>query len=164
MRTLLIVGAIIQEDGKILLVEQQGPDDPHSSWAIPGGRVENGEFYADALVREVYEETGLVVEKVGGLVYTLHNLAADHSGQSIVHVYEVDAWIGDLLPNDPDNFILDTRFVALRDAAQMIEDSQPYAPMREPIVAYLRGEVPHSTAWQYRYSADGETSLVSRLV
>ncbi|MDQ3981757.1 MAG: NUDIX domain-containing protein [Actinomycetota bacterium] len=31
-------------------------------WSLPGGRVEHGEYLADALRREVAEETGLAVE------------------------------------------------------------------------------------------------------
>ncbi|MCI0713088.1 MAG: NUDIX domain-containing protein [Chloroflexi bacterium] len=164
MKTLLIVGAILKEDGRILLVQQQWEQDPHPYWTIPGGRVEHGEFYAEALVREVYEETGLMVEKIGGLVYTNHILASDHDGQSIIHVYRVDSWIGDVIPNDPDGFILSARFVPIPEAIRLIADSQFYAPMRDPVVAYLRGEVPFGTAWQYRRITVEDVTLISRLV
>ena len=36
-------------------------------WSIPGGRIEPGETDAEALVREMFEETGLAVE-VGRLI------------------------------------------------------------------------------------------------
>lgn len=34
---------------------------PHKGWALPGGRVESGEMFDDALVREVLEECGVSI-------------------------------------------------------------------------------------------------------
>ncbi len=46
--------AIIQKDGKVLLVRVK----QHDLWELPGGGVELNEPIAEALKREVYEETG----------------------------------------------------------------------------------------------------------
>jgi len=55
------VGALIFEDGKILLVER-GKEPLKGYWSIPGGIVETGERLEEAIRREVAEETGLEVE------------------------------------------------------------------------------------------------------
>ena len=56
------VGAIIKDDqGRLLLVLRAHPPG-ENLWSIPGGRIEPGESDGDAVVREVREETGLVVE------------------------------------------------------------------------------------------------------
>jgi ADP-ribose pyrophosphatase YjhB (NUDIX family) len=60
------VGAIAIRDGCLLLI-RRGQAPSRGRWSLPGGRVEAGETPAEALVREVAEETGLVVE-VGALV------------------------------------------------------------------------------------------------
>jgi hypothetical protein len=38
--TVLIVSAIARRDGRLLLVEQEGPGDPEPGWMLPGGMVE----------------------------------------------------------------------------------------------------------------------------
>lgn len=59
---LVAVDAIIQQaDQGIVLVQRRYP--PFQGyWALPGGMVEIGETVEEALIREVEEETGLVVE------------------------------------------------------------------------------------------------------
>lgn len=54
------VGAVVVRDGDILLV-RRGRGPALGRWSVPGGRVEGGETLADAIVREVAEETGLQV-------------------------------------------------------------------------------------------------------
>jgi len=61
------------EDGRILLLNQDA--DAGRSWSLPGGKLEDGETIAEALVREMKEETGLDVEP-GRLLYVCDNLPA----------------------------------------------------------------------------------------
>lgn len=64
----LSVSAIIRRQGRVLMV-QRGRDPFAGCWALPGGKVHEGESYTEALVREVGEETGLVVvpERLAGV-------------------------------------------------------------------------------------------------
>ncbi|MBT4856930.1 NUDIX domain-containing protein [Candidatus Uhrbacteria bacterium] len=62
--------AFIVHDGKVLILRESGSysDGTNSgSYDIPGGRLNPGEHFLDALKREVREETGLSV-KVGAPV------------------------------------------------------------------------------------------------
>ena len=58
-----IVLAIVQNDNKVLIIERNKSDKevPDLNWAFPGGKVKPGEKIEHALIREVYEETGLRV-------------------------------------------------------------------------------------------------------
>lgn len=61
--------AIIRRGDNILMISQQGPDDPKPGWSVPSGRVEPGELLHEALQREVLEETGLKITGPGHLAW-----------------------------------------------------------------------------------------------
>jgi 8-oxo-dGTP diphosphatase len=52
------VGAIVVDEGDLLLI-RRGRGPAAGEWSIPGGRVLAGEMLAEAVVRELAEETGL---------------------------------------------------------------------------------------------------------
>jgi 8-oxo-dGTP diphosphatase len=56
----LCVGAVVLRRDELLLV-RRGRGPAAGEWSVPGGRVEAGETLAEAVVREVAEETGLEV-------------------------------------------------------------------------------------------------------
>ncbi|WP_305780347.1 NUDIX hydrolase [Nocardia nova] len=61
----LVVGAVIQQDDRVLLLRRPGDDFMGGIWELPSGKVEPGENLGDALTREVAEETGLTVTAIG---------------------------------------------------------------------------------------------------
>jgi 8-oxo-dGTP diphosphatase len=61
------VGAVAMDGQGRLLMIKRGHEPGAGLWSIPGGRMEPGETDAEALVREMLEETGLTV-KVGRLL------------------------------------------------------------------------------------------------
>ncbi len=56
------MGAIVKDEQGRLLLIKRGHDPGAGLWSLPGGRIEPGETDAEALVREIREETGLTVE------------------------------------------------------------------------------------------------------
>jgi len=53
-----IVGCILEHDGKILLLLRHSHKPDGDTWALPGGKADPGETDKQAIVRELYEETG----------------------------------------------------------------------------------------------------------
>ena len=49
----------VQRGDRVLLVRLTDVTPSPGSWSLPGGGIEHGEHPADAVVRELYEETGL---------------------------------------------------------------------------------------------------------
>jgi 8-oxo-dGTP diphosphatase len=56
------VGAVIKDGRGRLLLIKRGHAPGAGLWSLPGGRIEPGETDTEALVREIREETGLVIE------------------------------------------------------------------------------------------------------
>jgi len=58
VRPTVAVLAVVLRGDEILLVRRANPPD-QGLWGYPGGRVEPGEAYLDAALRELNEETGI---------------------------------------------------------------------------------------------------------
>ena len=54
------VGGVVLIDGRVVLI-RRGKEPLRGRWVIPGGTVELGETLQEAVVREMQEETGLLV-------------------------------------------------------------------------------------------------------
>jgi len=77
MTPTVAVGAIVfDRDGRVLLVERGSPPGA-GLWSVPGGKVEAGETLAQAVAREVREETGMIVE-VGALACVVERMGDDY--------------------------------------------------------------------------------------
>jgi len=57
------VGAVVVDEGRVLLI-RRGTEPLKGHWSLPGGLLEVGESLTDGVIREVREETGLIVEPV----------------------------------------------------------------------------------------------------
>ena len=78
MNVIPCVGAVIKDGQGRLLLIKRGHAPAAGLWSLPGGRIEPGETDAEALVREMREETGLVIE-AGQLIGTARRPAQDGS-------------------------------------------------------------------------------------
>jgi len=122
----MIVAAVVVQDGRVLMVRRRVPEGT-LSWQLPGGRVEPGESPAQAAVREVREETGLLV-RPGRLLGARRH---PETGRRMVYV-ACAALAGEAVVADPDE---------LAEVAWWPVASLP-TPVYAPVAAYVRAGRP----------------------
>ncbi|MCL4797371.1 MAG: NUDIX hydrolase [Bryobacteraceae bacterium] len=85
---MLGVGAVIFRGDDVLLIERGKPP-LEGWWTLPGGLVEAGERLESAVVREVLEETGLLV-KPTAIAAVFERIMPDADGRTEYHYVIID--------------------------------------------------------------------------
>ena len=84
------------EDGSRILLQNRVKED-WKGYTLPGGHVEAGEFFTDAVIREVKEETGLDIEApvlAGVKQFPIEG------GRYIVMLYKATKFSGEVVSSD----------------------------------------------------------------
>jgi len=87
-RPMVGVGAILLERDRILMA-QRGKEPLKGWWSLPGGALETGEKLAEAVRREVREETGLEIEPLG-VLEIFERIMQDEAGKTEYHYVLID--------------------------------------------------------------------------
>ncbi len=73
------------------------------SFTLPGGKIEGEEFAKEALIREAFEEAGIILTKKSlKLVHIVHKRL--HSTTEIIFFFHAASWKGELKIKEPDKF------------------------------------------------------------
>lgn len=86
---------MVVDGDRVLVQDRVSPDWPGITF--PGGHVEPGESFADAVIREVREETGLTIARPA-LVGIKDWM--DENGRYVVLLYRAEAFSGELRSSD----------------------------------------------------------------
>ena len=105
-------GGVVVRDGRVCLVHRPRYDD----WTLPKGKLDDGESFEDAALREVWEETGLrcrLGEELEPTRYT------DNKGRPKLVRY----WLMDVVDDeglDPNDEVDELRWVPVAEAPSVL--------------------------------------------
>ena len=133
LKTLDVVAAILEKEGKILLAQRPEHADQPGMWEFAGGKVEAGETQPEALIRELREELGIeavparyVASHQREVSQRLIHLHAWHvpefSGQLKAHYHSALVWG---TPEDAFTYALARADIPLLEAFILLRDARP---------------------------------------
>lgn len=141
-----VAGALLEKDGKILLIKENAPKYPeaHGKWNQPAGWVDVGEDPITACERETKEETGLDFKAKQFLgIYSLHKKFADKSIGGSGHKHGIKLiFTGDFTGKlmEPNDEISELRWFTPEEIYQMEFDTLRDMDIKQEIKDYLAGK------------------------
>jgi 8-oxo-dGTP pyrophosphatase MutT (NUDIX family) len=145
-----LAAALAVRDGRVLVVASHYPNHPQPLWNLPGGRQHEGELLPETAVRECLEETGYRA-RVVELAYVSESYDRSEDVHFVCAVFVVELLGGEASFDNPstgsglrlrmtqsDDHVVDVEWVAIDDLAQRIV----VPVVRDPLLSYLRGEMP----------------------
>ena len=143
-QTYCVVGAIIEKDGKIALVQEKERSKPdYGKWNQPAGWLEVGEDIITAAKREVEEETGFVFDPTAILgIYSLVREDIAEQCQGTPHAIKI-IFVGDTITENPKNFhddIADLKWFTPEEIYAMDNSTLRDADIKQEIKDYFDGK------------------------
>lgn len=111
---LTVIGAVRRPDGRYLITKRAADKSwAPGHWEIPGGGVKAGEESAEAMRREILEETGIDVAGAdGGYVFSYSRVNPDEGDNYFVDIYRFTLDFAEenirLLPGETEEYRLAT--------------------------------------------------------
>ena len=128
---------IYDDDGNVLVQDRRDSD--WGGITFPGGHVEKGESFTDAVIREVYEETGLTIEICG-----IKQWPEDDGSRYIVLFYKTSHFAGELKSSE-EGEVYWTKLSRLKEL-----------PLARGMELMLRVFLEDEVSEYYIYEEDGE--------
>jgi 8-oxo-dGTP diphosphatase len=152
-REWLVAGAVVEVDGRLLLVRNQRRGG-YTDWSTPGGVIdaEDASLLA-GLTREVEEETGLRVRRWEGPLYEVQAVAPDLGWIMRCEVHRAVEFDGNIRVDDPDGIVVEAAFVAPSDCETLLDECARW--VAEPLGEWLAERWGPGDARGYHYEVHG---------
>ena len=131
----IIVGGVIEKDGKFLLV-QEAQEKCRGKWNIPAGHLDCNETIFEGAKREVFEECGCKVE-LSGILQIVNKVKKDTSWLSVIFSTIL---LEDNIVFDKDE-ILDVKWFSYEEILNMKEELRDYDWITDAITALVNNRI-----------------------
>jgi 8-oxo-dGTP diphosphatase len=133
---LVVACALIDASGQVLVQKRPAGKSMAGLWEFPGGKIEIGESPEAALVRELREELGLIVEAAA---LTPLGFASDGLGDKalILLLFQCRDWQGQALPLEAE---------ALAWVKPSVLNTMAMPPADLPLIAVLEALLPNPSS------------------
>jgi 8-oxo-dGTP diphosphatase len=130
MTRIHLASGLAIQNGSVLLVASSYASHQQPLWNLPGGRQQHGELLCEAVVREVFEETGL-----SAVVQRLAYVSESYDGEThfLSTIFEIETSGTLRTPRSADH-VLDAQWCPVDQLPARLE----VAVVREPLLAYLQ--------------------------
>ena len=147
MKLIRLCTGLLRRGNDVLLVRCRYDGEPQPLWVLPGGRQEDGETIAQAVVREFREETSLAI-RIDGLAYVSESVDPRRG----LHVVNCTFWVSERdtrgsKPVPRDKKVVEVRFVPAAEAPALLAADV----LRVPVAAALSGD-PHPSYFAFAAS------------
>lgn len=132
---IIVVGGVIEKDGKFLLV-QEAKEEFRGKWNLPAGRLDANETIFDGAKREIFEECGCRVE-ITGILQIGNRVLEDDVFVSVVFATRL---LDDNITYDP-NEILDIKWFTYEEILNMKDELRTYALVEGSISAFVNNKI-----------------------
>ena len=112
----VIVGGVIEKDGKILLVQEK-KEKCYGKWSLPAGHLDPNESIMQGAIREIKEETGCDVELTG--IATIANKILEDD--IFIEIIFTTKLLNESIKIDPEE-ILDVKWWDMEDILNNMDD------------------------------------------
>jgi 8-oxo-dGTP diphosphatase len=152
-RDWLVAGALVEADGRLLMVRNRRRGG-FSDWSTPGGVIDEADAsLLEGLAREVEEETGLRVRRWEGPVYEVHAVAPDLGWSMRCEVHRAVEFDGELSVDDPDGIVVEAAFVPPAECRALLDECARW--VAEPLGEWLAERWGPADSRGYRYEVHG---------
>lgn len=162
MQDYVVASGIIRRSERVVFVQNRRKNGS-LDWSTPGGVVDPGEQVIEALQREVVEETALTVAEWSPLLYSVDVDFVERPLTLHAEVYASDVFHGELAIDDPDQVVVDGRWVDHDEAHSLLDSSPAWVaePLRHALSLLLPSPsgplvtAPHIEPVRWRYDVIG---------
>lgn len=132
---IIVVGGVIEKDGKFLLV-QEAKEAFRGKWNLPAGRLDANETIFDGAKREIFEECGCRVE-ITGVLQIGNKLIENDSLVSII--FSTKLLEDNIIFNQEE--ILDVKWFTYEEIINMKDELRTYGLVEGAISAFVNNRI-----------------------